>query len=85
MVPLGVFVQEDLEQSIAKALTKANKAAESSRENIPPTKSKSESPELMEVHLDWHAPIVTYLRPRGLPDNKDENEQLRCNTHFLQE
>jgi hypothetical protein len=76
MVPLGVFVQEHHEQSIAKALTKANKAAESSQETTPPAESTSEWPEVMEAHLDWHAPFMTHLKTRGLLDDKDENEQL---------
>jgi hypothetical protein len=45
-------MQELHESSIAKALTKANKVAESSHETMLPTESTSESPKVMEVHSD---------------------------------
>jgi ribonuclease HI len=77
VVPAGVFMQEFHEPSIAKALAKANKAAESSQEITPPAESISESPEVMEVHSDWRTLFLIYLRTRGLPDDKDERERLR--------
>jgi hypothetical protein len=74
MVPPGVFMLELNEPSNAKALAKASKAAESSQEILPPTESISVSPEVMEIHSDWCTPFVTYLRTRGLPEDKDECE-----------
>jgi hypothetical protein len=58
-------------------LAKGSKAAESSQETPPPTKSISESPEVMKIHLDWCNPFMIYLRTAGLPEDKDEHERLR--------
>jgi hypothetical protein len=77
MVPLGFFMQELHEASITEALTKANKAGESSTETTPLVESISKSPEVMEVHLDWRTPFMIYLRTGGLPEDKDEHERLR--------
>jgi hypothetical protein len=74
MPPPRVFMQELHEPRIAKALAKANKVAESSKETTLPAESISESPEAMVVHSNWHTPFMIYLRTRGLPDNKDECE-----------
>jgi hypothetical protein len=52
LVPIGVFLQELHESSIAKALAKVNKVAESSLETPPPSKGLTESPESMEIHSD---------------------------------
>jgi hypothetical protein len=52
MVPTWVFLQELHELSISKALAKATKAAEASQETPPPSESITESPEVMEIHLD---------------------------------
>jgi hypothetical protein len=43
-----------------------------------PTKSTSKSPEVLEVHSDWHILLMTYLGSGGLPDDKDEHERLCC-------
>jgi hypothetical protein len=43
MVPPGVFMQELHEPGIIKALAKANKLVESSKETLPPIESISES------------------------------------------
>jgi hypothetical protein len=43
----------------------------------PPAKSISESPEVMEFHLNWWTLFMIYLRTWGLPDDKDECERLR--------
>jgi hypothetical protein len=75
--PLGVFMQEFHESSITKALAKAGKVAESSQETLPPIESISESPEVMEIHLDWHTPFIIYLRTRGLLEDKVKCEHLR--------
>ena len=75
-VPPGVFMQELHEPSIAKALAKANKAAKSSQETMPPVESISESPEVMEVHSDWRTPFMIYLKTGGLPDDKSGSERL---------
>jgi hypothetical protein len=69
-------MQELHEPSITEALTKANKAGESSTETTPLDESISESPEVMEVHLDWRTPFMIYLRTGGLPEDKDEHERL---------
>jgi ribonuclease HI len=53
MVPIGVFLQELHEPIISKALAKASKAFESSRESPSPIESISESPEAMEIHSNW--------------------------------
>jgi hypothetical protein len=67
-------MQELHERSIAKALAKANKATESSKETTPPAESIFESPEAMEVHSDWRMAFMIYLRTGGLPDDKDKRE-----------
>jgi hypothetical protein len=74
MVPTGVFLQELHEPSISKALAKASKVAESSQETPPPSKSISESPEVMEIHSDWRTPFMVYLRTGGLLEDKDERK-----------
>jgi hypothetical protein len=76
VVPPGVFMQELHEPSITKALAKTSKAAESSQETMPPAESIVETPEVLEVHLDWHTPFMIYLRSGGLLDDKDECERL---------
>jgi hypothetical protein len=67
-------MQELHERSIAKALAKANKVTESSKETTPPAESIFESPEAMEVHSDWRTTFMIYLRTGGLPDDKDKRE-----------
>jgi hypothetical protein len=74
MVPLGVFIQELHEPSIAEALAKASKATKSSQEIPPLSKSISESPEVMEIHSYWCIPFMIYLRIEGLAEDKDERE-----------
>jgi hypothetical protein len=64
------------EPTISKALAKANKVAESSQETPPPLDGITESPEVMEIHSDWHNPFMIYLRTGGLPDDKVECERL---------
>jgi hypothetical protein len=66
--------------SMNQALAKASKAAESSQEIPPPTESISESPEVMELHLDWCTPFMIFLRTGGLPEDKDEHEWLHHQT-----
>jgi hypothetical protein len=77
MVPTWVFQQELHEPSISKALAKATKAAESSQETPPPSESIIESPEVMEMHLDWHTPFMIYFRIGGSPEDKVDHERLR--------
>jgi hypothetical protein len=48
--------------------------AEASQETTSPAKSISESPEVMEVHIDWHTPFIIYLSIGGLPED--------CHTPF---
>jgi hypothetical protein len=67
-------MQELHEPSISKALAKANRVVELSQETTPPAESISESPEVMEVHFDWHTPFIIYLRIGGSLDDKDERE-----------
>jgi hypothetical protein len=62
MVPTGVFLQELHEPTISKPLAKADKMAESSQETSPQLDSITESPEIMEIHLDWCTPLMVYLR-----------------------
>jgi hypothetical protein len=52
MVFTGVFLRKLHEPTISKALAKANKAAESSQVTLPSLNSITESPEVMEIHLD---------------------------------
>jgi hypothetical protein len=70
MVPIGVFLQELHELSILKALARATKGAESSLETPPPSESITESPEVLEIHSDWHTPFMIYFRTGGLPEDK---------------
>jgi hypothetical protein len=77
MVPLGILMQELHEPSITKALAKASKMEESPKETTPPVESILESPEVMEIHSDWHTPFMLYLRTRGLPEDKDELERMQ--------
>jgi hypothetical protein len=74
MPPPGVFMKELQEPSIGKALGKANKVVESSKETTPLAESISESPEAMEVYSDWHTLFMIYIRTEGLPNDKDEHE-----------
>jgi hypothetical protein len=73
-VPTRVFLQELHEPSISKVLAKAIKVAESSQETLHPKESITESPEVMEIHSDWHTPFMIYLRTRGLPEDKIDRE-----------
>jgi hypothetical protein len=52
MVFTGVFLRKLHEPTISKALAKANKAAETSQVTLPSLNSITESPEVMEIHLD---------------------------------
>jgi hypothetical protein len=74
MVPTRVFLQELHEPSISKALAKTSKVDESSQETPPPSESITESPEVMEIHSDWHTPFMIYFRIGGLPEGKVERE-----------
>ncbi len=64
------------EPTISKALDKANKAAESSQETPLLPNSITESPEVMEIHSDWHTPFMIYFRIGGLPEDKVEHQHL---------
>jgi hypothetical protein len=75
-IPTGDFLQELHEPSISKALAKATNAAESSQETPPLSENINESPEVMEIHSDWHTPFMIYLRTGGLRENKVEHERL---------
>jgi hypothetical protein len=66
------------EPSIMKALEKASKAAESSLETSLLIESISESPEVMEIHSDWHTSFMIYLRVGDLPEDRDKCERLCC-------
>jgi hypothetical protein len=83
MVPPGVFLQELHELSIAKALAKASKVAKSSQEILSPAESISESPEVMDIHSDWRASFMIYLRIGGLPEDKDERLHHRAGHYSL--
>jgi hypothetical protein len=72
--PPGVFMKEFHEPSINKALSKANKAVESSQETTPPAKGSFESPDVMADHSNWRTTFMIYLRTGGFPDNKDKSE-----------
>jgi hypothetical protein len=76
LVPLGVFLQELHEPSIVKALAKANKAIEPSKETLPPNEGITESPEVIEIHSDWCTPFMVYLKTTGLPEDKVKWERL---------
>jgi hypothetical protein len=67
-------VQPLHESSITKTLSKASKVAESPLETTSSVQSISESPEVMEVHLDWCISFMIYLRIGGLLEDKDECE-----------
>jgi hypothetical protein len=54
LVPTWVLLKELHEPSIAKSLAKANKAAESSQETLPPDKGITESDKVMDINSDWH-------------------------------
>jgi ribonuclease HI len=71
-----VVLQELHEPCIAKALAKFNKLAESSQETLPPHEGITESPEVIEIHSDWHTPFMVYLMIGGLQKDKVEGEQL---------
>jgi hypothetical protein len=60
-----------------KALAKATKAAESTQETPPPSENITESPKVMEIHSDWYAPFMIYLKIGGLPEDKVEHKRLR--------
>jgi hypothetical protein len=74
MVPTWVFLQELHEPSISKALAKATKEAEPSQETPQPSESITESPEVMEIYIDWHTPFMIYFRTEGLPEDKVDSE-----------
>jgi hypothetical protein len=74
MVPTVVFLYELHEPSISKALAKVAKAAKSSQENPPPYESTNETPEVMEIHSDRRTLFMTFLRTRGLPEDKADRE-----------
>jgi ribonuclease HI len=76
MVPTGVFFLKLHEPTISKALDKANKAAESSQETPLLPNSITESPEVMEIHLDWRTPFMMYLKTGGLPEDKVKCKRL---------
>jgi hypothetical protein len=57
-----------------KAVAKTSKAVESSQETSPLIDSISESPEVMEIHLDWRTPFMVYRRTGSLPEDKNEQE-----------
>jgi hypothetical protein len=82
MVPPGVFIQEFHELSMTKALAKADKAAESSQETTLLIEGISESPEVMQIHLDWRTLFMIYLRTRGMREDKDKRDQLQCLAGF---
>jgi hypothetical protein len=65
-------MQELHEPSITKALAKGSKATESSHKTSSPIESIFESPEVMEIHSDWHTSFMIYLRTGGLPEDKDK-------------
>jgi hypothetical protein len=73
MVPTRVFLLGLHEPSISKALDKATKVSESPR-RTPPNESITESPEVMDIHLDLCTPFLIYLKIRGLPEDKVECE-----------
>jgi hypothetical protein len=76
MVLTRVFLQELHEPSFSKVLAKASKGVESSQETPPPIEIISESPDVMEIHLDWCTPFMIYHRIGGLLEDMDEHEQL---------
>jgi hypothetical protein len=76
MVPTRVFLQKLHEPTISKALAKSTKVAESSQEIPPPSESITESPEVIEIHSDWHTPFMIYFRIGGLPEDKVEHQHL---------
>jgi hypothetical protein len=51
--------------------------AESSQETPPPSVSIIESPEVIEIHSDWHTPFIVYFSTGGLSEDKIDHEQLR--------
>jgi hypothetical protein len=69
-------MQELHEPSISRALSKSSKAIGSSQETTPLVENKPESLDTMMVHSDWCTTFMIYLRIGGLPDDKDEYEQL---------
>jgi hypothetical protein len=72
MFPVGIFLQELHEPSISKVLAKSSKATKLSQETPLPIESISESPEVIEIHLDWHTPFMIYPRTESLLEDKDE-------------
>jgi hypothetical protein len=74
MIPTRVFLQEFREPTITKALAKASKASESSKEASPPMDSVTVSPKIMEIHSDWCTLFMIYLRTGGLLEDKVECE-----------
>jgi hypothetical protein len=72
MFPVGIFLQELHEPSISKVLAKSSKAAKLSQETPLPIESISESPEVIEIHLDWHTPFMICPRTGSLLEDKDE-------------
>jgi hypothetical protein len=76
LVPIVVFLQKLHAPSISWASTKATKVAEPSQETPPQNEVITESPEVMEIHSDWHTPFRIYLRTRGLLEEKVKCKQL---------
>jgi ribonuclease HI len=76
MVPTEVFLQELHEPSMSRASAEASKVAESSQETPLPNESISESPEVMEVHSDWHTPFMIHFRTGNLLKDNVERERL---------
>jgi hypothetical protein len=74
MVPIGISLQELHEPSISRALAKASKGAESSQETPLSIESIPKSPEVIEIHSDWHTLFMIYFRTGGLPEDMVKHE-----------
>jgi hypothetical protein len=60
-----------------KSFSKSFQGGQVIQETPPPIKSKTESPEVMEMYSNWHTPFMIYFRTGGLPEDNVEWERLR--------
>jgi hypothetical protein len=77
VVPAWIFLQKLHEPNITKALAKASKMVESSKENMSSVENIPESPKVMELHSDYGTPFMIYLMTGGLLEDKDDRELQR--------
>jgi hypothetical protein len=75
LVPIVVFLQKLHAPSISWASAKATKVAEPSQETPPQNEVITESPEVMEIHSDWHTPF-RISQDKGLARGKGQMQTI---------